>query len=272
MLQNQRTLLQVANQTDRGRVREHNEDYVFADAEIGLLVLADGMGGYNAGEIASKIAVETVVHGIRQALDNDEIAYLDGAVDPENGLMYVTTLMRRQIIQANRKVYEASINEPDCEGMGTTIVVALFCGKRFTVAHVGDSRAYRWREGLLQQLTRDHSLLQEQIDHAEWQADRAKEFPHKNLVTRALGADRHVQVDIAEFDVLPNDVFMLCSDGLTDMLDRAAISRILGEYPAAPASEVTAHLIDAANKKGGRDNISVILLYAPTKPTTAKKK
>lgn len=253
----------MAGQTDRGRVRDHNEDYIFFDASLGLAVLADGMGGYNAGEVASEIATQTISKGVRRAIEKEEAPYLDGVVDPEDGLMYATTLLRKQIILANRKIYEASINEPDCEGMGTTIVAAILCADRFSVAHVGDSRAYRWRNGTLRQLTRDHSLLQEQIDHAEWQADRASEFPRKNLVTRALGADRHVQVDIAEFDTQPDDVFLLCSDGLTDMLALNRINDMIGEMHSVSLDDAAVRLIEEANQQGGRDNISVILLKIP---------
>ncbi len=263
MLRNQTTLLQAAGLTDRGRVRDHNEDYIFFDPSLRLAVLADGMGGYNAGEVAAEVATQTVSKGVRRAIEKEEIPYLEGTVDPEDGLMYVTSLLRKQIILANRKVYEASINEPDCEGMGTTIVVGVLCADRFSVAHVGDSRAYRWRDGALHQLTRDHSLLQEQIDHAEWQSDRADEFPRKNLVTRALGADRHVQVDIAEFDVHPDDIFLLCSDGLTDMLSLDKIVDIIAKASAVSLDEMAARLIENANQQGGRDNISVVLLRIP---------
>lgn len=263
MLRNNTILLQTAGQTDRGHVRDHNEDYIFFDASLGLAVLADGMGGYNAGEVASEIATETISKGVRRAFEKKDIPYLDGAADPEDGLMYATTLLRKQIILANRKVYEASINEPDCEGMGTTVVAAILCANCFTVAHVGDSRAYRWRNGALRQLTRDHSLLQEQIDHAEWQADRASEFPRKNLVTRALGADRHVQVDIAEFDALPDDVFLLCSDGLTDMLSLDKISNTIAEMHAVSLDDTAVRLVQEANQQGGRDNVSVVLLKIP---------
>ncbi len=263
MPRNNAISLQTAGQTDRGHVRDHNEDYIFFDPLLGLAVLADGMGGYNAGEIASEIAAQTIAKGVRRAFEKGEVPYLNGAADPEDGLMYATTLLRKQVILANRKVYEASINEPDCEGMGTTVVAAILCAHRFTVAHVGDSRAYRWRNGVFCQLTRDHSLLQEQIDHAEWQAERADEFPRKNLVTRALGADRHVQVDIAEFDALPDDVFLLCSDGLTDMLSPSKISGIIDETHSVSLDNAAVRLVEEANKQGGRDNVSVVLLRIP---------
>jgi protein phosphatase len=253
-------LLESVALTDRGQVRDHNEDTVFENAELGLAVLADGMGGYNAGEVASRLAVDTVAQGFVDVADSAGDDFRSGSLNVQNGLMDVTMYLRDQIVNANRVVYESAINEPECEGMGTTIVAAAVSVSRIAIAHVGDSRAYRFRDGNLLQLTRDHSLLQEQIDHDEWKAEYADEFPRKNLVTRALGAERYVQVDVAEFEIQPQDVYLLCSDGLTDMLTGADIITIMDELKTDPLTDIATALVQSANEKGGRDNVSVILL------------
>jgi protein phosphatase len=253
-------LLESVALTDRGQVRDHNEDTVFENAELGLAVLADGMGGYNAGEVASRLAVDTVSQGFQDVIETAGDDFRNGTMNVQNGLMEVTIFLRDQIVNANRVVYESAINEPDCEGMGTTIVCAAVSVSRIAIAHVGDSRAYRLRDHHLLQLTRDHSLLQEQIDHDEWKEEQADEFPRKNLVTRALGAERYVQVDVAEFEIQPQDVYLLCSDGLTDMLAPPDVQKTLDEMHDSPLTDIATTLVEQANQRGGRDNISVILL------------
>ncbi|MDR0587412.1 MAG: protein phosphatase 2C domain-containing protein, partial [Burkholderiales bacterium] len=242
-------LLESVALTDRGLVRNHNEDTVFENAELGLAVLADGMGGYNAGEVASRLAVDIVVQGFKEAIKTSGDNFRNGTLNVQNGLMDVTLYLREQIVNANRIVYESALNEPECEGMGTTIVAAALSVQRIAIAHVGDSRAYRWRGKQLLQLTRDHSLLQEQIDNDEWKEEYADEFPRKNLVTRALGVERFIQVDIAEFEIMPGDVFLMCSDGLTDMLATKHIANTLEHMARDPLTEIATHLVKGANQK-----------------------
>ncbi len=197
-------------------VRSHNEDSVFVDAEAGIAVLADGMGGYNAGEVASGIAVnvDQQRHAAR-ARSGRELSKVDVA----SGLTHAALLLQQQIAAANKGIYEAAQARPECAGMGTTIVTAVFCGNRVSIGHIGDSRCYRLRGDKFEQLTHDHSLLQEQIDSGQLTPEQAKYSLNKNLVTRALGIEAIVPADIVEYRVEANDIYLLNSDGLTDMVE-----------------------------------------------------
>jgi len=239
-------------------VRAHNEDAMFVDG-AGLAVLADGMGGYNAGEVASGIAVNMVREGLMPELVSGRDL---SKVDVHTGLTHAALLLQQQIAAANKGIYEAAQTRPECAGMGTTIVAAVFHGSRVSIAHIGDSRCYRLRGGRFEQLTRDHSLLQEQIDSGQITADQARFSLHKNLVTRALGIEAIVPADISEYRVEPDDIYLLCSDGLTDMVDTEVVHGVVDEQRAT--LEVAAsQLIELANQNGGRDNISVILTRVP---------
>jgi len=233
---------------DKGRARDNNEDAVAVDDACALAVLADGMGGYNAGEVASGM-VTSHIHGelggwLRQAgqaaSDADVRRAMDICVD-----------------NANRAIFNAASTDARYTGMGTTLVVAVFRGARLLVGHVGDSRAYRLRGGRLARLTRDHSLLQEQIDAGLIAPEHAAFVTHKNLVTRAVGVEDTVLLETHLHDVLPGDLYLLCSDGLSDMLDDAALAATL--RLDAPLPQCTQALIDAANNAGGKDNISLVL-------------
>ena len=239
-------------------VRAHNEDAVFVDGS-GLAILADGMGGYNAGEVASGIAVSVIKEGLLPEL----IAGRDlSKVDVNTGLTHAALLLQQQIAAANKGIYEAAQNRPECAGMGTTVVAAVFHGNRVSIAHIGDSRCYRLRGDRFEQLTRDHSLLQEQIDSGQITADQARFSLNKNLVTRALGIEAIVPADIAEYRVEPDDIYLLCSDGLTDMVDTDVVHGIVDEQRATLDGAAT-QLIELANQNGGRDTISVILARVP---------
>ncbi|MDR2244114.1 MAG: Stp1/IreP family PP2C-type Ser/Thr phosphatase [Burkholderiales bacterium] len=257
----------MACQTDSGRVRDHNEDVVLVNDRIGLALLADGMGGYNAGEVAARIAVDIIAEGTAQAFDAQKGGETLDKVDPATGLSQAGLVLRDQVFRANEAIFESALNDPECEGMGTTVVGAFLTGRRLIVAHVGDSRCYRLRNGALVALTRDHSLLQEQIDCGEWKEEAARIFPHKNLVTRALGAERYVQVDLAEHFTEPDDLYLLCSDGLTDMLDTPQLTQLLLGKTGDLAQKV-ALLVQAANELGGRDNISAVLIGVSADPDT----
>jgi protein phosphatase len=236
---------------DTGRARSNNEDAVALDAEVGLAVLADGMGGYNAGEVAATMATGFV----RDELGRWLRAASALATDAE-----VRRAMDICVDNANRAIFNAANANPQYAGMGTTLVVAVFRGERLLLGHVGDSRAYRLRGGRLQQITRDHSLLQEQIDAGMLTPEQAAFSAHKNLVTRAVGVEDTVMLETHPHEVQGGDVVLLCSDGLSDMLDDGAIAMLVQGHDRL--DQAAQALVDAANEAGGRDNISVVLARA----------
>ncbi len=246
--------IEFAEITDTGRVRDHNEDAIGSDPEIGLLVLADGMGGYNAGEVASGIAVETVTKLASEAHAREDLS----VVDPHSGMMRQSIILKDAIYRANKIIFQTAQSQTHCEGMGTTIVACMFYDDRVSIAHVGDSRAYRLRGGAFEQLTLDHSLLQELVDRGFYSAEEAQRSTNRNYVTRALGVEPTVEVEVHEFDVLPDDVYLLCSDGLPDMVEDDDIHLTISTFNAS-LDVVGQQLIDLANDHGGRDNVSVML-------------
>jgi len=255
----ERTPLDCATLSHPGMVRSHNEDSVFVDGEAGIAVLADGMGGYNAGEVASGIAVNVIGNGMLPELRSGREL---SKVDVTSGLTHAALLLQQQIAAANKGIYEAAQSRPECAGMGTTIVSAIFCGNRVSIGHIGDSRCYRLRGEKFEQLTHDHSLLQEQIDSGQLTQEQAKYSLNKNLVTRALGIEAIVPADIVEYRVEPNDIYLLNSDGLTDMVEPDVIHTIIDEKRSDLAL-AAGELIEIANQNGGRDNISVVLVRVP---------
>jgi protein phosphatase len=254
-----RAPLDVASLSHPGMVRTHNEDAVFVDADAGLAVLADGMGGYSAGEVASGIAVNVISTGMLPELKSGREL---SKVDIASGLTHAALLLQQQIALANKGIYEAAQARPECAGMGTTLVAAVFFQNRVSIGHIGDSRLYRLRADKFEQLTHDHSLLQEQIDSGMLTPEQAKYSLNKNLVTRALGIEAVVPADIAEYRVEADDIFVLCSDGLTDMVEADTVRDIV-VAKRADLAEAAAELIDIANQNGGRDNISVVLIRVP---------
>jgi protein phosphatase len=246
--------LKCIGETDTGRVREHNEDTIALDADIGLLVLADGMGGYNAGEVASGIAVKTIMNLVRESVEREDLA----ALDPATGLSRRSIVLRDAIQRANKIIFQTAKTQPQCEGMGTTVVGALFHDNRVTLAHVGDSRIYRLRADRLEQVTLDHSLLQELVDRGFYTPEEAQRAANKNYVTRALGVEPTVQVEITEHDVHKGDHYLLCSDGLSDMVEDADIHLTINTF-GDNLGTVAKQLIQLANDNGGRDNVSVVL-------------
>jgi PPM family protein phosphatase len=248
-------VLEIASCTDPGMVRSHNEDSIATDAVNGLAVLADGMGGYNAGEVASGMATTVLVSEMRQIL----AAAQPFQIDPRTNQSIAVRLLREQVLKANASIYQAAQSQPQYAGMGTTLVVALFYDNRVLVAHLGDSRLYLLREGALRQVTRDHSLLQEQIDSGLITAEQAKNAQHKNLVTKALGIDPSVEPEIHEYPTRPGDLYLLCSDGLCDMVDDEDISMTL-QALGGNLKLAAQQLVQMANDNGGRDNVSVILV------------
>src|SRR5206468_2476979 len=247
--------LEVASCTDPGMVRSHNEDSIASDGNQGLVVLADGMGGYNAGEVASGMATTVIVTEIRQILTNAR----PYEVDQKNNEEIAAKMIREQVLKANTSIYQAAQSQPQYAGMGTTLVVCLFYDNRMTVGHLGDSRLYMLRGSKFSQVTRDHSLLQEQIDSGIITAEQAKHAQHKNLVTKALGIDPTVEPEVHEYPTKPGDVYLLCSDGLCDMVDDEDMGMTL-QALGGNLKLAAQQLVQMANDNGGRDNVSVILV------------
>jgi len=246
--------IKFAEITDTGKVRDHNEDAIGSDADMGLMVLADGMGGYNAGEVASGIAVQTITELAAEGATREE----RNVRDPETGLMRQTIVLRDAISRANKIIFQTAQSQTHCEGMGTTLVAALFYDNTVSIAHVGDSRAYRLRGDDFEQLTLDHSLLQELVDRGFYSEEEAQRSTNRNYVTRALGVEPVVEVEVQEFDVLPNDIYLLCSDGLPDMVEDEDIHLTIRTFNAS-LDVVGQQLVNLANEHGGRDNVSVML-------------
>lgn len=240
---------EILGQTDTGRTRTNNEDSIAIDEETHLVVLADGMGGYNAGEVASNMATTFIKTELGRwlkeastgATDNDVRRAMDICVD-----------------NANRAIFDSASSNPQYAGMGTTLVVAAFREGRVLVGHVGDSRGYRMRAGRLTQITRDHSLLQEQIDAGLITQEQAAFSTNKNLVTRAVGVEDTVLLELHQHDILADDIYLLCSDGLSDMLDDESIAQLIDGRDSL--QDIGDALVDAANEAGGKDNIAVILV------------
>jgi protein phosphatase len=255
----ERVPLDTAVLSHPGMVRPHNEDSVFVDAEAAIAVLADGMGGYNAGEVASGIAVNVVSGGMLPELRSDREL---SKVDVATGLTHAALLLQQKIAAANKGIYEVAQTRPECAGMGTTLVTIVFCGNRVSIGHIGDSRCYRLRGEKFEQLTHDHSLLQEQIDGGQLTPEQARYSLNKNLVTRALGIEAIVLADIVEYRVEADDIYLLNSDGLTDMVDPAVVHSII-DAKRGNLAEAADELIKVANQNGGRDNISVVLVRVP---------
>src|SRR5688572_19195669 len=247
--------LQSASLTDPGRVRDHNEDCIESRPEIGLYVLADGMGGYNAGEVASGMATSLISDGLQETWLPPEVARMSR----DEARATSERMLREQIGRANAAIFNTSQNNPECAGMGTTLVVCLFFDDFVAVAHIGDSRLYRLRGEKMEQVTRDHSLLQEQLDSGLITPEEAKLSQNKNLVTRALGIDPTVEPELHVHETQPDDIYLLCSDGLSDMVDDEEIRLTLITLKTNPSLTVQ-QLIQAANDNGGRDNISAMLI------------
>lgn len=239
-----------ALKTHPGLVRPLNEDAVGAEPDVSLFLLADGLGGYNAGEIASTMAVSTLLAELTGALHEAQEA--GQPFDPHRALI-------EGLADMNQAIFRAAQNSTAFEGMATTLVVAWLLGDRLWVAHTGDSRLYRMRAGELVQITRDHSFSQELLDAGMVTEEEVRLLPAKNLVTRALGAGADIEPEVHDYDVASGDVLLLCSDGLTEMVGPYEIAGLINAcLPDLP--EVARRLVDMANEAGGRDNTSVVLV------------
>ena len=251
--------IELVNVSDTGKKRPHNEDSAITDPTMGLAIVADGMGGYKAGEVASAIAAKAILDTVRSDLQAAHSVVGDSQTD----LSAEAMLVRDAIVGANRHIFKTATEVAQCHGMGTTVVVVLFYNNMVTIAHVGDSRVYRLRNGDLAQVTSDHSLVQELIDRGFFTPEEAEANTPKNLVTRALGIDEKVDVDVQQQATKPGDIYLLCSDGLNDMVDDEEIRLTLGKY-SGNLVEAAHELVRLANESGGKDNISVVL----ARPTT----
>ena len=255
--------IEIFGLTDVGLVRDHNEDSIGDNVDLGLVVLADGMGGHRGGEVASAITVNTILETLADKLNKIK----PGGIDETTGYSLQSAAVHDAITRANENVFTSSHENSQYRGMGTTVVVLLFYDDQCTVAHVGDSRLYRYRDGELEQITNDHSLMQELIDRGFYSAEQAENSLNRNLVTRAVGIEESVQVDVLEDAAHPDDIYLLCSDGLTDMVNDDVIKNtIMGN--SENLEKIATELIRLANESGGKDNISAILAK-PLKPFPA---
>ena len=237
--------IKVVRQTHVGLHREHNEDAVASDLSIGLLLLADGMGGYKAGEVASEIAVLVIAAELTESMHNKP-------------RLSAAKMLIEAVKKTNEAIYQISQNVPQCAGMGTTLVAGVFTDNKLVIGHIGDSRMYRLRANQLTQLTEDHSLIQEQINAGLISPEQAAASTKKNLVTRALGVDIEVQLGLKTLEVAVGDIYLLCSDGLSDLVKEAQMAQILVEADGN-IGNAAIKLIDTANENGGTDNISVVI-------------
>ncbi|MBI5926087.1 MAG: Stp1/IreP family PP2C-type Ser/Thr phosphatase [Aquabacterium sp.] len=237
--------------TDTGRVRTNNEDSIALDESCGVAVLADGMGGYAAGEVASGMACDFIRSELGRWLHEASSNASDGDVKRAMDIC---------VDNANRAIFGAANSNPTYAGMGTTLVLAVFRSGRLLMGHIGDSRGYRLRDGMLQQITKDHSLLQEQIDAGILTPEQAQYAANKNLVTRALGVEDLVLMETHLHDIQSGDIYLMCSDGLSDMLRDQQIADVMSAHTSLP--DMGEALVAAANEAGGRDNIAVVLVRA----------
>jgi protein phosphatase len=243
--------LTAAGKTDQGLVRSNNEDNFYLDEKLGLLVVADGMGGHASGEIASKLAVNVIrdyFQGPQKLIGDYNSAYSEA-----------TNKLNCAIRLANQAVYEVAQSSPVLKGMGTTIVAVLLTGNKLSIAHIGDSRAYLIRAGLIDQLTDDHSMVNEQVRRDIITKEQAAQSEMKNVLTKALGISAKMEADLDELTMFDDDILFLCTDGLSNMVTDEAVMNIisLADSPGAASDS----LINAANKNGGKDNITVVIGY-----------
>jgi len=248
--------IRYAAKTDVGMKRTHNEDYFSLIEDEQLFLVADGMGGHASGEVASKMAAETIGEFYQRTREDEDATW---PYKMDRSLSYVENRLVCAVKLANLRIFETSCRDIRYKGMGTTIVSCQVCGDKAYVGHVGDSRVYRIRGNQITQITRDHSLLE---DYKEAKPDMTEEeernFPHKNVITRALGMRETVQVDIKAHQIQSGDLFILCSDGLSGMVTDDQILYIASN--AKSLERAVAELVDAANRAGGNDNVTTLLL------------
>jgi protein phosphatase len=248
--------IRYAAKTDVGMKRTHNEDYFSLLEEDQLFLVADGMGGHASGEVASKMATESIQEFFARTKDDDDVTW---PYKMDRHLSYVENRLVVGVKLANQRIFEAALKDLRLKGMGTTLVGGQIVGDKLYIAHVGDSRCYRLRGGQIQQMTRDHSLLEDYKDAKPGMSDEEqRKFPHKNVITRALGMRDTVQVDVHAQDIQDGDVYVFCSDGLSGMIEDETIARVLKTTP--DLEQAVSQLVEAANQAGGTDNVTVLAL------------
>ncbi len=239
-------VVRMAGATHPGRVREHNEDAIGWDEELGLAVVADGVGGHQAGEVASRIVVDSLLSGLPPADESGDDAICAAA-------------LRESVEKANREVWQHA-QESGFSGMSSTVVALRVCGQRVVIAYVGDSRVYRLRNGQMQQLSVDHSVVQEMIDNGSLSREEAATSSRRNLITRALGQAQEVQAEVTLTSLNPGDCYLLCSDGLSDRLTDEGMGMMLDRAREGSLESLAEELVETANAAGGQDNIAVVLV------------
>jgi len=263
------TTIEMVGVTDTGRMRAENEDAIKITPQIGLAVLADGMGGHQAGEVASGMAIDVVTRHFVEIFAREVERKKKGESSVSDVVMEVNAVYDA-IQLANNAIYEMAQARPEYAGMGSTLVITVFYEDKICVGHVGDSRLYRYRGGELKQVTEDHSVIQELVSRGLLTLEEAKVTVGKNLVTRALGVEPTVEPDVAEQSVTEADIYLICSDGLNDMLTDTDIQKVLEER-GADLQQTADTLVAHANERGGADNVSVILVRANKKFARNKK-
>lgn len=249
-------MIEAFGRTDVGRRRKINEDSFLVSPESGLFAVCDGMGGHNAGEVASHMAIETVSSFVRSSAVEREITWPWG-IDAK--LSFDGNRLKTAIRLANSKVFQAADQREELTGMGTTVVAAIVSGDRMTIGSAGDSRCYLFRNGTLSQLTRDDSWVSAAVGEGILNSDDVEHHPLRNVITKAVGARDTIDLDVIEQQLLPGDLALLCSDGLHGMLNDQELARLVGPADGL-LEEAAARLVDAANEAGGRDNVTVVLL------------
>jgi protein phosphatase len=249
-------MLEAFGLTDVGRRRKLNEDSFLVDSEVNLFSVCDGMGGHNAGEVASKMAIETIGAFIQKSHKEKEITWPYGL---DVNLSFEGNRLKTALKLANKRVFKAADNREDYTGMGTTAVAGLVNGNVMTVGSAGDSRCYLWRDGKLTQLTRDDSWVSAAWAEGILSADEIEKHPLRNVITKAVGAKDDIEIEIVEQVLQGGDVVILCSDGLHGMINDDTISKVLTPFPEK-LEDAARKLIDSANENGGRDNVSVVLV------------
>ena len=248
--------LRYAVASDPGRVRKNNEDAFLADPAVGIFAVADGMGGHAAGEVASRMALNALQEALAKSGPSKEAGF---SPDPTAVLSLPSSLLVNGIRSANQAVFQASMEKEEYRGMGTTVVAVYFGDSIPAVAHVGDSRLYRIRGQKLEQITEDHSLVWEQYRQGLIPKEALSGSPMKNIVTRALGMELTVDVDVQELEVKERDQLLLCSDGLSDLVPDEELLRTVGEA-SGDLNQACHRLVQMANQRGGKDNITVLLI------------
>jgi protein phosphatase len=247
--------IRYAAKTDPGLKRNHNEDYFSLIEDEQLFLVADGMGGHACGEVASKMAADVIREFFARSRDDDST----WPYKMDRHLTYLENRLVVGIKMANQRIFEAAAKDARLKGMGTTVVISQIAGDRLYIAHVGDSRCYRIRGEAVEQMTRDHSLLEDYKDaRPDMSDEEQRKFPHKNVITRALGMRETVQVDVSADDIQDGDLFVLCSDGLSGMVDNRKLIDTVRKTD--DLERVVTGLVEAANGAGGTDNITVLAL------------